>query len=175
MSGLGQDGPNETVVLTDKVTEDLTLKNGLVEVDYGIEGVLGVTATLPVEPGTVIQMDQHACIGVYDNGAFQAKGTSAAPILITGSTHNKGWWRGIHIESQPEDNVLEYLRIEDAGSNYVYCCNEKGGLVVKNGSMDITKSNISDNDGCGIYKYSAAILTESNNSYSNNTNGDICE
>ena len=72
------------------------------------------------------------------------------------------------------DNVLDYCEIRNAGSNYVYCCNDKAGIYLRSGQIKVSNSLISKSGGCGISVRSGAALTESGNIYSENTDGNIC-
>jgi len=147
----GQGGPINTEVLPDNIREDRTLQNGPAAIDYRIEGVIDITARLILEPGTVIEMAQNAGIGVYDNGSIKAVGTESAPIVIKGSTSSTGWWRGIHIESESADNILKNVRIEDAGSNYVYCCNDVATLFIKRGArVSLESVHLKNGEAIGL-------------------------
>ncbi|MDW3649333.1 MAG: hypothetical protein R8P61_19855 [Bacteroidia bacterium] len=143
-------GPSgETQILDCSISENTTLVNGPAAVDYRIDCVLDLTASLTIEPGTVIEFSQNAGIGVYDNGELKALGTSGEPIIFKGTTANKGWWRGIHIET-PLSNQLDYVEIQDAAGNYVYCCNDKASLFLKDGSIEIRNTRISNGEEHGI-------------------------
>jgi hypothetical protein len=60
-----------------------------------------------------------------------------------------------------------------AGSNYVYCCNDKAGLFVKSGIFTLTNSEISHSGGFGVVVRSGAELTEAGNTFSNNASGNF--
>ena len=119
-----------------------------------------------------MEFSESAGLGVYDNGILKAEGTAGNPIIFNGKQNIKGYWRGIHTETP--GNRMSYVTVQHAASNYVYCCNEKAGIIVKDGDLNISNSNILDNDGCGIFVKSGATLTESGNTFSNNTDGHIC-
>lgn len=144
-----------------------TLANGPAAVDYIIPSgcVIDVTDALTIEPGTVIHMEANSGIGVYDNGSIYAVGTDAEPIIIKGSDNARGWWRGIHIETVSSNNQLDYVQIENAGSNYIYCCNEVATVFLKGAKISIKNSRIAQGEGMGIYMKGDAELRE----YENNT------
>jgi hypothetical protein len=139
-----------------------------------VNTVIDVTEGLTVEAGTEIQFESNAGLGVYDNGYLKAIGTASEKIKFLGLENSAGYWRGIHTETNSGNNVLKQVEIRNAGSNYVYCCNEKAGLIVKDGIMEVSNSYIADNNGCGIFVKSSATLTESGNTFANNTDGHIC-
>ena len=144
------------------------------DVPYAIEpnAVIDFTAPLTLMAGVEFKFGANAGFGFYDNGKLTAHGTSGSRIRFTGSSQDPGHWRGIHLEGS--GNSMSYAVVRHAGSNYVYCCNDKAGIYLRSGDLSIEKSNISDNVGCGILVRSDGSLSETNNTYSNNTEGDVC-
>lgn len=129
-----------------------TWSNGDAAVDYIVPSgcVIDITATLTIEEGTVIHVEENAGFGIYDNGKIVAVGTQANPITIAGTESLDGWWRGIHIESQL-GNKLEHVNISDAGKNYVYCCNEPASVFVKSGaSIALSHVSITNGEATGL-------------------------
>jgi len=58
---------------------------------------VGEDAALTVEAGVRVEFNQHQ--GLFINGTLQAGGTADAPIVFTGTTQTRGWWRGVQIEN----------------------------------------------------------------------------
>lgn len=144
------------------------------DVPYLVETVIDVTDPLTIEPGTEIAFTEQGGLGVYDQGSLNAEGTASENIIFRGLESTQGYWRGIHSETNSNSNILRYVEITEAGANYVYCCNDKANLLLKSGKMTVENSTISNSGGCGIVVKSAATLTESGNSFSNNSEGNIC-
>ena len=134
--------------------------------------VIDVTSLLTIEPGVVIEFGNDAGLGIYDDGKLIVQGTATERVILRGKVALPGKWRGIHLETN--DNSITHATIQHAGSNYVYCCNEKAAILVKAGSLQINNSHVSDNNGCGILIKSTATLTETGNTFSNNNDGHIC-
>lgn len=143
-------------------------------VPYLVEAVIDVKDPLTIEPGTEIAFTEQGGLGIYDQGSLNAEGTAVDNIIFRGLQSTQGYWRGIHTETNSNSNVLRHVEIAGAGSNYVYCCNEKANLFVKSGKMTVENSKITESGGCGIVVRAAATLTESGNTFFNNTDGDIC-
>ena len=76
-------------------------------------------------------------------------------------------WRGNYVETNYPYNEFNYCEVQNAGSNYVYCCNDIAAVYLRSGMMTIENSVFPDNGGCAIYVRERATLTESGNSYSN--------
>src|SRR5690554_2452957 len=65
-------------------------------VDYLISCWANVQGSLKIEPGVVIAFEEDA--GLYVNlndKLFEIKGTSSNPVILTGSSKQKGFWRGL--------------------------------------------------------------------------------
>ncbi len=139
------------------------------------EGVIDIKERLDISPGTEIVFAENTGFGVYDNGIFNAVGTNDDNIIFRGKEDVAGYWRGIHSETNSGDNQIVYGSISNAGSNYVYCCNDNAALMLKGGQFEVSNSEITKNSGCGIHVNSNATLTESGNTFSNNSDGNICD
>ena len=140
----------ETQILDCNISEETVLKNGPAEVDYLVECVVDIIAPLVIEAGVVIKFKENAGIGVYDNGSITVKGTAKEPVVMKGEESTKGYWRGIHIESNKQANSLNFLELSDAGGSYVYCCNDAASIYLKDGKSAITNTTISNGKSYGI-------------------------
>lgn len=162
-------------VFDSNIDEEVTVLAN--DVPFQIENgaVIDVTSKLSLKEGVEIVFEENSGLGVYDNGSFAAIGTSGEKIVFRGAENTTGFWRGIHTETNSINNVIRYAEIKNAGSNYIYCCNDKAALFIKDGSMTVENSLISQSGGCGIFVKASATLMESGNDFSNNTDGDLCQ
>ncbi|MEM6925827.1 MAG: hypothetical protein AAF602_02765 [Myxococcota bacterium] len=144
------------------IATDTVLRAGPAPVDYIADCVVDITATLTIEPGVVIEFEANAGLGIYDNGFLDAEGTVEAPIVFRGARDERGFWRGIHTET---DTVLEHVSVENAGSNYVYCCNEAAAVFAKDGRLSMESTTIRDSGAYGLVLRNAVTL----NRYGQNT------
>ena len=148
-------GPSaETIVLDcSGINTATTWVNGPAEVDYLVPNgcVLDITDALEIEAGTVIVFEENAGLGVYDNGSIKAIGNDGADIVLKGKESVKGYWRGIHIETNSLNNQFNHVTISDAGANYVYCCNEKASVFLKGGKLSIRRTEILNGGAYGLY------------------------
>jgi len=77
-----------------------------------------VDAPFFIPPGSELQFGISRGIYVGVSGSFRAVGTAAAPIVITGTLKEPGYWDGISFAySTSPDNRLEHVIIEYAGNN----------------------------------------------------------
>lgn len=132
-------GPQEIlppiVLDCDYFSEDRVLENDPDRpVDYIVECWANVQGSLKIEPGVVIAFENHAGLRVnLDSKLFEIKGTAAEPVILTGTSKQKGHWRGIFLtEAHNKNNVIEHAVIEYAGSQ-----NLTGSSPVYEGSLAI--------------------------------------
>lgn len=103
----------------DYFSEDRVLKNDTLRpVDYIIDCWASVQGSLKIEPGVVIEFENHA--GLYvalKNKIFEIKGTEEEPVVLSGTSKQKGHWRGIFFaEAHNQNNLMEHAKIKYAGS-----------------------------------------------------------
>lgn len=103
----------------DYFNEDRVLQNDTLRpVDYVISCWANVRGALKIEPGVVIEFEENA--GLYVNledKLFEVKGTVEKPIIFSGTSKQKGFWKGLFFtEAYNHDNIIEHTIIEYAGS-----------------------------------------------------------
>lgn len=108
--------------LPDNISENTTLKDLGLPVDYVVEGILWIdgNAQFKIEPGvTIMFASSHSRIIIGDNAGLIAKGTPDKHITFRGPLNNntKGSFSGIEIRSNRSDNVMEFVDIINAGSD----------------------------------------------------------
>src|SRR5687768_14606523 len=73
--------------------------------------------TLAVEAGVEVRFARH--VRLVASGTLSAVGTAEAPIRLTGTTPEPGWWDGIRIEGRvggPNSrSALHHVTLEYAG------------------------------------------------------------
>lgn len=78
------------------------------------------------------------------------------------------------MDTNSSANRVRHAVIRNAGSNYVYCCDPPAALYIRAGQMSVEDSGIYDSGGCGIGFRSAANLTQTQNAFLNNADGNVC-
>lgn len=107
------------VLECDYFTQDRVLENDPQRpVDYIIGCYANIEGSLRIEPGVVIEFENHAGMRVnLDNKVFEIRGTESEPVILTGTSKQKGYWRGIFLtEAHNPNNLIEHTVIEYAGS-----------------------------------------------------------
>jgi hypothetical protein len=142
-----------------------------------------VEKALTIEPGVILEFETAAgivlgspgvdCIPL--TGSLSAVGTADDPIIFRGATGGQGTWLGLGFNSSTSDNLLEYCEISGGGASQMYNAGGQGNLVMTcSASLDVNNCTISDSGGWGIdFVQGTNSLTQANNTFSNNTDGDI--
>ncbi len=142
-----------------------------------------VERALTIEPGVILEFETAAgillgspgvdCIPL--TGSFNAVGTAEEPIIFRGITTGQGTWLGLGINSSTSANVLEYCEISGGGSGQMYNAGGQGNLVMTcSASLEVNNCSISDSGGWGIdFVQGANSLSQANNTFSNNADGNI--
>jgi len=171
---------------THRLTLDATwpaLKGGamyFVEQGFDAEAKLtlmpGVTLAFQANQGITFEQDQFG----NKDGILVANGSSTNPITFTAIDKTPGYWSGLQVQSNSVLNSLDYCIIEYGGSDNI-SSDKAGNLALdKNGAFDapalsVTNCTIRNSSGCGIIVDTfGGNLTESDNTFSNNADGNIC-
>lgn len=87
-------------------------------VDYIIPCYADVQGSLRIEPGVVIEFEKHAGLWInLDSNNLEIKGTPTNPVILSGTSKQQGFWRGIFLtEAHNPNNIIEHTVIEYAGS-----------------------------------------------------------
>jgi len=148
-------------------------------VPYRISGRLSFAAKVSVAAGAHFLMRPDALLTVGDAsgvGSLSLSGSSAAPIIIEGELASAGSWGGIMINSASALNQFSYLQIGHGGS-VAPLAGQAANIVVGSGGgaskLSLSNSSLHDSAGFGVYVTASSQLTESSNSYSNNSAGDL--
>jgi len=124
-------------------------------------------ALVTINPGARFKFSSNGYISV--KGVLKAIGTPASRILFTGATASKGFWQGIQFYNAVDNrNELAYITVEYAGG-WAY------GAIYANEAtvLNLHDSIIQNNDLFGLWISGTATVTNTNNTFTNNTDGDV--
>ncbi len=117
----------------DYFSEDRVLENDPMRpVDFIITCWTRIEGSLKVEPGVVIAFENNAGMLVdLDNKIFEITGTANEPVILTGTSPQNGYWRGIFLtEAHNPNNIIEHTVIEYAGSQ-AFTSSYEGSLALR--------------------------------------------
>jgi plastocyanin len=103
---------------------------------------------LTIEPGTQIWVNGDKEISVGNNANLVARGTAAERIVFRGSTDQKGYWRGIRVDTDLEGTEFAYCDISGGGRT-----DDWGGnrcLYIYNATVELFNVTISKSLRYGV-------------------------
>ncbi len=146
------EGPEE---IGGTIGTDLTLINRIADPllpDYIASTDVFVNATLTIEPGVQIVFEDDRGMAVSSSGAIISVGTASENIIFTGVQKTKGFWKGLELESNDDDNELTYCIVEYGGSSGFDGAGLLSNLIVQeSGRVKITNSQFTNSGGYGLY------------------------
>ena len=153
------------------LTQSITLKKQNVPYRFNGYGYVN-NATLTIEPGTTIQMNNNAALVVDENGGLIADGSDET-ITFTGYAATKGYWRFIEFRDNAITNncKLTHCILEYGGGFSL-----SSGIIYIQNVPTVTGNIIRHSSSYGIiYDISAGAHGDylSDNSFNDNTVGDV--
>ena len=76
-----------------------------------------IEGALVLDPGVEIEMPQEGQFTVETSGSLSVQGTTEAPVTFRGVQDERGYWRGISVESKASANVMTGCVLENGGSD----------------------------------------------------------
>lgn len=141
-------------------------------------GDLTLNAPLTLSAGTTMLADGGAEIRVNSDGALNAVGTAAQPIVFAGSNPMPGHWDGIYfVFSASPQNRIEHVEIRHGGlgtsatsGNVRLLC---GGSSPSR--VSIANAIIADSAGWGVFRSTSGCTVDvgAGTTFSGNAEGDI--
>jgi len=157
--------------ISSNIDTDQILENKCTDpskVDYLVTNNLDVSAALTIDPGVRMSFESGAGIDVVSGGTFKAIGTADSNIVFTGEQQSPGYWYGIQVRTNSQENEMTYTNVSYGGSDY-------GNVMVgyygsDSGRLKITNSTLSHSGNYGLFMKDDSRFTGfASNNFSNNT------
>lgn len=157
--------------ISSNISSDQILENKCTDpnkVDYLVTTNLDVSAALTIDPGVVMSFESGTGIDVINGGTFKAIGTADSNIVFTGEQESPGYWYGIQVRTNSQENEMKYVIVSYGGSDY-------GNVMVgyygsDTGRLKISNSTLSHSGKYGLFMKDDSRFTGfASNTFSNNT------
>jgi hypothetical protein len=154
--------PDTIKALYLEVTSDTIIKNLYASgTDYRIMNMWNITngATLTIEAGVNLQVVQDGGIHVSQGAALKISGTASDPVIITGQSKTKGFWKGIVIENTfNANNKIDFANIEYAGGAVSNNMFDKAAVALINAKVELNDVKVRYNKVYGVSFDSTSVL-----------------
>lgn len=151
---LGVECPDPRLV-TDNLREDTTWENWVPDptcFDYIVQDALSINDTeLIIEPGAVIGFEAGLGLRVRSAAGLNAVGTAEEPILLTGTTKTRGFWKGVSLENLSRtDIVIAHTTIEYTGGASISGTQDASLMTTEEVTVRIENSTFRQSSGYGL-------------------------
>ncbi|MFB6283955.1 MAG: hypothetical protein ABEK59_08505 [Halobacteria archaeon] len=122
-----------------------------------VDGIAPIRGDLTIEPGATLRFERDTGLAVKTDGSLKAVGETPEgridPITFSAVKSNKGYWRGIYLQSsKSEKNQLRNVVIEYGGSESYNYADKPANLTLARGStVDVTDSTLRESGGYGFF------------------------
>lgn len=166
------DGPcAHTIGPQDDITVDTTWENTTSACDYFVSSYLIVTsATLTIEPGTVVRFAQDAAISISEGSQLIARGTADQRIVFRGASDTSGFCFGILLATERE-STFDHVDVRNCGKEDNSGSNDYTGGITPRlyAPLSVTNSTFSRSRLNGLDLTWATVTGFGNNRFYDNT------
>ncbi|MBB3699403.1 PKD domain-containing protein [Flammeovirga yaeyamensis] len=150
-----ESGTNSPEEIGGVLNSDRTLTNRIEDPtlpDYIASSDVILQANLTIEAGVKIVFVSESGIDVTSSAYLKAIGTAQEPIILTGVNQLVGAWKGLNIQSNNSNNILDYVEIDYAGQKGFDGANHKTNIMINDqSSISISNSKLTNGGGYGLY------------------------
>ncbi|MBW6457367.1 MAG: Ig-like domain-containing protein, partial [Trueperaceae bacterium] len=100
------------------ISQDVDADTALPLDCYLVTRAVKVSARLSVVAGSILYFEDDAGLRVIPDGSLRAEGTALHPITFTSESGLRDDWFGVGIFSDSAANVLDHVRMENAGKTF---------------------------------------------------------
>jgi hypothetical protein len=157
-----------TETLSGTMSQNRTLVNRNDGIDYIIDDMFFIdgNALLTIEAGVKIAFTGiYTGINVGANAGLKMIGTANNPVILTGpvNNNNNGSWAGVQYQSSRADNIMEYVKLINAGTE----TSEAAIYLHINSKLSMRNSEITGSASHGIATSDASLTAFSGNTIKN--------
>lgn len=142
--------------------------------DYVVQTSLSIsTGTLTVEPGTIVGFEKELGLRVTSAAGLVAAGTEAEPIVLTGTTAERGFWKGVSLEGRSfSENVVTHTTIQYTGGASISQREDANLMISADVTVRLEHSTLRHAEGYGLFLGSGAnVVGGGNNRMTSNSLG----
>ncbi len=145
----------EPRLVTSNITVDETWENWIAApgcFDYVVQTDLSTNdEVLTIEPGTVVGFEADRQLRVRSDAQLLADGTVADPIVLKGTTPQRGFWKGLALEGRTQEHVVTHTTIQHTSGVAVSQSQPAGLIVSVDVRVRLENSVVSESSGYGIF------------------------
>ncbi|WP_127021281.1 PKD domain-containing protein [Flagellimonas beolgyonensis] len=154
----------QMVIISEDITTDMVLDDIFTEdytkVDYLITKPIKSTAKLTIRPGVRVAFAENAALNITSTGTFISEGEVAEEkkVYLVGQNATAGYWAGIFIQSDSEQNIMKYTEINHAGAENDLYASQAAVWMDNFSKLGFESSVFEDNAGLQLYIAPDAVI-----------------
>ncbi len=158
----------QTIVISEDIVQDMVLNNVFIDdyqlIDYLVTEPIQLQAKLTIMPGVRVAFSEGTSLKITQEGTFISEGgsTEEARIYLTGEDETPGFWNGIYIDSNNQNNKWNYTEMSYAGGIAEWSSEAIGLYLDENSYLPITNSFFKENKGIQVYYSELSQIAEFN-------------
>lgn len=142
-------------LLTQPQFEDQTWENWIPDpgcYDYVAQRDLGSNDyELVIEPGTVVGFEEGFGLQIKSRAALIAEGTEEDPMILTGTTKERGFWKGVaFVGNNDGRTVLNWITVEYTGGHNLSGAKNSSLIMLGDAFARIQNSTFRESAGYGV-------------------------
>ncbi len=143
-------------LVTANLTSDTNWQNWVPDptcFDYVVQAALSINdEVLTIDPGTVVGFEAGLQLRVRGSAGLVAAGTAAEPIVLTGTTKQRGFWKGVSLENRTfAGNVIQHTTIEHTGAGAISGTQDASLIVINDVSVQLENTTLQESTGYGLW------------------------
>ncbi|WP_036385796.1 hypothetical protein [Muricauda sp. MAR_2010_75] len=161
----------QMVIISEDITEDRILNDIFPEdytkIDYLITKPIKSTAKLTINPGVRVAFAENAALTITSSGTLISEGEveDEKKVYLVGQNATPGYWAGILLQSDDEQNILKYTVINHAGAENDLYATKAAVWMDDFSKLSVESSVFDENEGLQIYVAPSAVINSFTTNY----------
>lgn len=154
----------QMVIISEDITTDRVLNDIFTEdhtkIDYLITKPIKLDAKLTIHAGVRVAFAENAALTVSVSGILVSKGEAEdeKKVYLVGQDTTPGYWAGIQVQSNSEQNIIEHTVINHAGADNELYSSRAALWMDDSSKLSIESCVFQENDGLQIYVAPEAVI-----------------
>lgn len=161
----------QMVIISEDIVEDRVLDDIFTEdhtkIDYLITKPIKSTASLTINPGVKVAFAENAALTVTTTGTLISVGEieDEKRVYLVGQNPTPGFWAGIQVQSNNDQNIIKYNVIHHAGAENDLYASQAALWMDDFSKLSIESSSFDENKGIQVYVAPDATLNTFTTNY----------
>lgn len=151
-------GPEVCVAFPERIDANYTVEKGCWLVLK--TPVIAAAVTVTMKPGAKLVFSEGTRLAFSAEQVLDAQGTQSEPILLTGATPTRGFWKGVLFDGTSQASTLAWVTVEYAGDTTADAAAANVKLTADSRGVRVGFSHVTlrESQGYGLWLAGSAVL-----------------